>query len=191
MTATSRDHNRPHARRRPVGAAALAAFALVVAAGCGRSEEPPTVVAPTSAAAESAAPTTAAEPTDLPQLVQVDACALVTKAEAERLAGTPLDDPVVAPEACMYTGPTSGPTAQVEVYVGDGAKKQYDIEQQLDHKLDPVSGAGDEAYIYVDGLMVFVSKAGRWFSIRLVLLDDPAKHRKPLEEQARTAATRF
>ncbi|QOC92807.1 hypothetical protein [Micromonospora craniellae] len=47
----------------------------------------------------------------------MDACALVTQEEAEKLAGTPLEEPVSVRETCTYTGPVSGPLAQVEVFV--------------------------------------------------------------------------
>ncbi|MET8348630.1 hypothetical protein [Micromonospora sp. NPDC005206] len=128
-----------------------------------------------------------------PAASTVDACALVSKKDAEELAGTPLDDPLEKPapdrDTCTYTGPVSGPTAQVEVFVGPGAKKFLDIERELGHELTPVSGAGDEAYAE-DGT-VFFSKGGVWVSIRLVRTDDPAKYRTALAAVARTAAGRL
>jgi hypothetical protein len=77
----------------------------------------------------------------------------------------------------------------VEVFVGDGAKKFLDIERELGHELWPLPGIGDEAYAE-DGA-VFVNTAGGWVSIRLVLLNDPAENRTPLEELARTVAGRI
>ncbi|MDG4832036.1 hypothetical protein O7627_22400 [Solwaraspora sp. WMMD1047] len=177
------------------GAAVLGLIALTLAAtaGCGGADQDPDPGAASIAAPAAEETTTAdAEPTAEPTAgPTVDACSLVLPAEAEQLAGTPLADPVPASQACQYTAPPSGPVAQVEVYVGDGAKKQLDIERQLGHDLQPISGAGDEAYIWVDGTMVFVSRSGLWFSIRLVRLDDPATHREPLESLARTAAGRI
>lgn len=197
--------NHPRIRRRPAVRSTLVALVvLAVAAGCGEAEEPPVPAPPPAGATATAtadvgtdalgtdpAAPSSGEPGALAGAGSVPACDLVSKSEAERLAGTPLGDPVSAAAACTYTGPTSGPTAQVEVYVGDGAKKQLDIERELGHRLDPLTGVGDEAYVWVDGAMVFVGEGDRWFSIRLVLLDDPAKHRKPLEELARVAASRF
>jgi hypothetical protein len=152
--------------------------------GCGRSgDEPAAAPAPTEAAVveeETSAPAGPALP---------GACALVTKPEAEKLAGTPLDDAAPIRETCTYTGPPTGPTAQVEVYVGDGAKKYLDIERDLGHELRPLSGVGDEAYASIEA--VFVLKGGVWATVRLVRLNDPAENRKPLENIARTVAGRM
>jgi hypothetical protein len=171
---------------RRAAVAGLIALTLAATAGCGRAEPDPDPTVASATAEETTE--TAAEPTAEPT---VDACSLVLPAEAEQLAGIPLDDAVPAKRSCRYTAPPSGPVAQVEVYVGDGAKKQLDIERQLGHELQPITGAGDEAYIWVDGTMVFVSRSGLWFSIRLVRLDDPAGYREPLESLARTAAGRI
>ncbi|MDG4765981.1 DUF3558 family protein [Solwaraspora sp. WMMD406] len=127
------------------------------------------------------------EPADPP--ADVDPCALVTKDEAETLAGTPLDDARAVQQTCTYTGPVTGPTAQVEVYVGDGAAKFLDIERQLEHQLDPLPGVGDETY--VGESTVFVNVDGRWVAVRLVRLNDPAENRAPLETVARTVAGRL
>ncbi|RGC69094.1 hypothetical protein C5N14_10035 [Micromonospora sp. MW-13] len=132
---------------------------------------------------------TSQAPEEPPAAPPVDACDLVSKREAEKLAGTPLDDPVAIRETCTYTGPVTGPTAQVEVFVGDGAKKFLDIERELGHEFTPIAGAGDEAYAE-DGT-VFVNKGGVWVSIRLVRTDDPARYRKPLADLARTVAGRL
>ncbi|MFC0505535.1 hypothetical protein [Micromonospora costi] len=166
----------------------MTAVAVAAVAGCGGKDEepaPPAAAPPaveTTAEAAVAESPTAAAPT-------VDACSLVTKAEAEKLAGTRLDDAAPVRETCSYTGPVTGPTAQVEIFVGDGAKKILDIDRQLGHEFTPLSGVGDEAYLE-DG-QVFINKAGLWISIRLVRLNDPAENRKPLEELARTVAGRL
>lgn len=118
-----------------------------------------------------------------------DACALITKADAEKLTGTPLEDGVPVRESCTYTGPVSGPTAQVEVYVGDGAQKMLDIDRDLKHEFAEVQSVGDEAYLE-DGA-VFFRKSGVWVAIRLVLLNDPAENRDSLEAAARTASARM
>ncbi|NUT21834.1 MAG: hypothetical protein HOV77_21885 [Hamadaea sp.] len=120
---------------------------------------------------------------------QPDPCKLLTKADAEKLTRTPLDDAVAVLETCTYTGPVTGPTAQVEIYVGDGAKKMLDVDRDLQHAFTPVTGAGDEAYLE-DGV-VFVRKGETWVAIRLVLLNDPAANRIPLENAARTVAGRL
>lgn len=122
-------------------------------------------------------------------VVLPDPCALVTKADAEKLAATPLEDKVQVAQTCSYTGPVSGPTAQVEVYVGDGAKKMLDIDRDLGHAFTSLSGIGAEAHLE-DGAVFFLH-SGVWVAIQLVRLDDPAVFRKPLEEAARTAAGRM
>ncbi|WP_018505534.1 hypothetical protein [Parafrankia discariae] len=129
---------------------------------------------------ETAAPSAAAP---------ADACSLVTGPEAEKLAGTPLSSPVSLAETCTYTAPPSGPTAQVEVFVGETAANYLAAERGTGHDLRPLSGIGDEAYLEDQG--VFVNKAGFWVSIKLVRSNDPAENNGPLEELARTVAGRI
>ncbi|GAA4983914.1 DUF3558 family protein [Actinopolymorpha pittospori] len=179
--------------RRPalLGVVVLAMTGLV---GCG--QDAPEAVADSQAAQVSPAaepttepaPTQTPSPTPTPTPAAVDPCALVTAEEAAHLAGTPLNPAQRVRDTCTYTGPVTGPTAQVEVYLGDGAKKILDIDRQLGHELKPLPGVGDEAYAE-DGA-AFFQKSGLWVSIRLVRLNDPAENRKPLEEAARTAASR-
>lgn len=159
---------------------------LVFATGCAGSDEkaPPTTSSSASEAQAEGRPNESPASTALP-----DACALVTKADAEKLAGTSLEDAVPVRESCMYTGPVTGPTAQVEIYVGDGAKKMLDIDRDLQHDFIEVASIGDEAHME-DGA-VFFRKSGVWVAIRLVLLNDPAENRKPLETAARTASERM
>ncbi|MEV0715402.1 hypothetical protein [Asanoa sp. NPDC050611] len=158
------------------------AFALL--AGCGGGAEDDAPVQAAAPATTQANQTEAAAPAEPPE-----ACALITKQDAEKLAGTKLDPPVEAAESCQYTGPVTGPTAQVEIYVGDGAKKFLDIDRELKHEFTELSGIGDEAHLE-DGT-VFFAKGGVWVAIRLVRLVDPKETRKPLEAAARTAAGRM
>ncbi|WP_405431983.1 hypothetical protein [Micromonospora sp. NBC_00617] len=187
-------------QRVPLLAAAVVAVGTLTAlGGCGMvGGKDDGGGAPAAGAGQSAAATPEGDPAAAPSAeappaaAKVDACAVVTKDEAEKLAGTPLQDPLEKPEdrdSCTYTGPVTGPTAQVEVYVGDGAKKFLDIDRELGHKLTPISGAGDEAYAE-DGT-VFVSKGGVWACIRLVRSEDPATYRTALETAARAAAGRL
>ncbi|MEV0267986.1 hypothetical protein AB0H43_04350 [Hamadaea sp. NPDC050747] len=158
----------------------LLGFAL---AGCGSDDAPdPAPIVSTVGSAPS--PEVTQETAALP-----DPCKLLPKADAEKLARTPLDAAVASEGSCTYTGPVTGPTAQVEIYVGDGAKKMLDIDRDLQHAFTPVAGAGDEAYLE-DGA-VFFRKGELWVAIRLVLLNDPAANRVPLETAARTVAGRL
>lgn len=147
--------------------------------------------APTEPPANDAANDATTEaPTDAPAEVpppEVQVCELVTDEEAEVLAATPLDAPVPSAESCRWTGPVTGPLAQVEIYVGDGAKKIFDIDQTLEHEFVPVAGIGDEAHAE-DGA-IFFSVSGRWVAIRLVGLGDSAAAR--LEALARAVADRM
>jgi hypothetical protein len=145
---------------------------------------------PTASAAESS-PTDpqSADPTAYPEGNGVDPCQLVGQADAEKLAGTKLDPPQPGEHACTYTGPVTGPTAQVEVYVGLGAKKQLDIENTLGHELRTLPGVGDEAWISDNG--VYVRKGQLWISVLVVLLEDPAQYTKRLGDVATVAAGRL
>jgi hypothetical protein len=159
---------------------------------CAAQPSAPTTpsAAPTAAAPTSAPSSFGATPSGLGP--EVDPCRLVTKADAEQLAGTPLNPAVEIKgdsPTCTYSGPVTGPLAQVEVYVGDGAKKILDIDRQLHHTLTAIQGIGDEAF-EEDGA-IFLRKSDRWVAIRLVLLKDPKLSREPLRRLARTVATRF
>lgn len=177
-----------HVRRHLPVALVAAVFALTACGDDGTAAAPQPAPPAQSASAEpppeSAAP---AEPSAAPRL---DPCTVITSAEAAKLAGTKLGAPVAASEACTWTAPPTGPTAQVEVYVGDGAKKMLDIERELAHEIVQLSGIGDEAWLDATACEVFWQQSGQWVAIRLVRLNDPADNRKPLENLARAAAGR-
>ncbi|MDO3704671.1 DUF3558 family protein [Micromonospora sp. C28SCA-DRY-2] len=175
------------ARRSGLLLAGLLGLAGTVA-GCGGTEEPPPAAGDPAPPQVVATGSAAAEPSPTPAAA-VDPCALVSQQEAEQLAGTRLEDPQPVRETCTYVGPVGGPTAQVEVFVGDGAKKFLDIERDLGHELRPLAGVGDEAYASHEA--VFVNRSGVWVSVRLVRLNDPAENRAPLERVARTVAGRL
>ncbi|MFB7553450.1 DUF3558 family protein [Streptomyces sp. NPDC056154] len=180
----NRNRNRP-----PSPLVPLAVLALLALSGCGGHGQSP--AAGPSSSEPATATRTPEESTEAPSPngAAVDSCALVTKQEAEKLAGTALDPATPVRETCTYTGPVTGPTAQVEIFVGDGAKKYLDIERDLGHTLRPLAGIGDEAY--AEDEAVFLRRSDRWVSIRLVRLNDPAENRTPLQELARKVATRI
>ena len=165
---------------------ALVAVSMLLGVGCGSS-------AGSSPAEDDAASgrstSTSTSSTSTTQPKAVEPCALLTQEEAQQLIGTPLEAGVAVRETCTYTGPTSGPTAQVEVFVGDGAKKILDVDRDLDHVITPVPGVGDES-LTEDGA-IFVRVGSTWVSIRLVSLDDPAVFTPRLEDAARTVAGRL
>ncbi|GIF76559.1 hypothetical protein [Asanoa siamensis] len=169
------------------------AAVVSVLAGCGATNElaaPPVVETGAAAEPDAAETADAADATDATDAAALpDACALLTQADAEKLATTALDPPVKARDTCTWTGPVTGPTAQVEVFVGDGAKKFLDIDRELAHEFTEVAGIGDEAHLE-DGA-IFFAKGGVWVSVRLVRLVDPKETHAPLEAAARTAVGRM
>jgi hypothetical protein len=159
----------------------------VAAVGCGGSSNGVSNSTPATASATStpAASTTPAGP--------LDVCLLFPQTDAETLVGTPLDPGQAGNPtnpSCTYNGPTSGPTAQVTVYVGDGAKKTYDIDKSLGHAFNMAPGVtADEAWEEDDA--IFFRKGSTWAQIAMVLLNDPSQNRVPLEQAAQTLVSRL
>lgn len=126
-----------------------------------------------------------------------DACSLLTQAEAEAIAGTPLMKPEGAGPGsgapsvmCQYTGPSTGPTAQVAVFVGDGAKQQLHIDRDnLGHHFTTVPGIGDQCL--QEDNFIFVQKNGLWASINLVRLNDAKDNVVPLQTGIKQVADRL
>ena len=161
----------------------VASFALAACSGAGATSAPPTQ-SPTPG---ETAVTEAATGTETPLQTMTalpDPCTLLTQDEADTLAGVKLGPPMpqgVPPTNCVWPTPTTGSVAQVEVGVGDGAKKFLDIDKDtLGHTFTQVSGLGDEAWQESD--TIFVRTGAVWFSLHLVKLDsDP-------NDQSNTAA---
>jgi len=172
--------------------------ALALVTGCGSSSASSSngtslFLPSQSAGSASSSPAVASStPAALP-----NACSLLNQTEAEALAGTKLNPPTAAGAAggdqktlCQFTGDPNGPTAQVEVFVGDGAKKQLDIDRDtLKHAFTSVPGIGDQC-LQEDG-NIFVEKNGLWASINLVLLNDPQQNVLPLQTAIRQLADRL
>jgi hypothetical protein len=152
-----------------------------------------TASAPASAPAVSPASAAASEVASLPPVI--DPCKLLTQAEATTLAGVKLNAAVEAGAAgtqtlCQYTSDPSGPTAQVEIITGDGAKKELDIDRDtLKHEFTSVPGIGDEAD-QEDG-NIFIRKGDNWVDINLVKLNDPAQNVQPMQTAAKIIASRL
>lgn len=172
--------------------AALSGIAVAVVTGCGIAGTP--AAQPVSGGRASASPASASAPVPGPPstTMPTSACALLPKAEAEALAGTPLLDGVEANPAspqCLYAGPVDGPLAQVEVFVGDGAKKFLDIDRELAHEFTEVPGIGDEAH--AEDNAIFARVRGTWFAVRLVRLNEPADNAPALVTAAKAVAARL
>jgi hypothetical protein len=153
----------------------VASVALAACSGAAMTPTPtpppsPTPMAtPTDPATDTPTPETPA-PTEaaLP-----DPCSLLTQDEADNLAGEKLGTPLPEgnpPTNCVWPTPLTGSVAQVEVGVGDGAKKYLDIDKDtLGHAFTQLSDLGDEAWQESD--TVFVRTGTLWFSLHLVKLD--------------------
>jgi hypothetical protein len=174
--------------------ARTASLALVLALGvaaCGSSAKDDGVASPPTTTQKAAVTTTAAK-TSTTAAALPDPCTVVTLDDAIALAGAPLQPGVKAGRPddimCTYAG-GAGPTAQVEYYFGDGAKKFLDVERRLDHEFETLTGVGDEAYL--EDFNLFFRVGTRWHAIRLVRLDDFAAYREPLIELARQTVTKW
>jgi hypothetical protein len=171
----------------------LGSLASSVAVGCGGSSSSSTKTRTSSSAAANSASTETESTTASAAATTLDVCQLFPKTDAETLARTPLGAGEVGnPQnpSCTYNGPTSGPTAQVSVYVGDGAKKTYDVDQGLGHTFTPAPGVTAEE-AWEEENAIFFRKGQTWAQISLVLLNDPLENRAPLEQAAQKLASRL
>ena len=181
-------------RRRSAVPALGLVVAIVVAAcsGAAATAAPPTQ-APTPTANSTAETST---PTEVPLVTSVplpDPCKLLTQDEADTLAGVKLGAALPAgdpPTNCVWPTPTTGSVAQVEVGVGDGAKKFLDIDKDtLGHTFTQVSGLGDEAWQESD--TIFVRTGSLWFSLHLVKLDSAPNDQANMATLAKTILGRI
>lgn len=149
---------------------------------------------PLTAPPLTAAPTTPRPLPPLPTPVVIDPCSLVTQDEVDAVGGTPLDPGIPAgepsPYTCMWSGPVTGPVAQVEIYLGDNAKKILDIDRDtLEHEFTAVPEVADEAWLEENA--IFFRKGTLWVAVRLVRLNDPAENVAALTQVAQRIADRL
>jgi len=172
------------------GAAMLLALTLAACGGGGSSSSAPAKTTPkqskqssgsgSSNSSSSTSTTSATKAAALP-----DPCVLVSQAQAQTLVVPTLPagekSGSGADTMCQYTSDPNGPTAQVSVFVGDGAKKALDIDKNsLQHDFTQPTGIGDEAWL--ESGNIFFRKGTTWAEISVVDLDDPP-------EQVQTALT--
>jgi hypothetical protein len=176
----------------------IATSAVMAVSACGGSDDSAakatsavTTASSARATATSKVAATTTEPAP-PTTTLPDPCVVVSKADASQLAGATLEDGVKAGPgddmSCTYAGPTTGPTAQVEFYVGDGAKKFLDVDRDLGHEITAVPGVGDEAYI--EDFNIFFHTGNHWNALRLVRLDDFAAYKQPMIDLATKIAAK-
>jgi hypothetical protein len=166
---------------------------VAVAACSGAAATPAPSRAPTPADTEIAEAATA---TDAPLVTDAplpDPCSLLTQDEADTLAGVKLGAPMPSGDPtslCVWPTPTEGSVAQVEVGVGDGAKKFLDIDKDtLGHTFTQVSGLGDEAW--QESGTIFVRTGTLWFSLHLVKLDSSTNDQSNMAALAKTILGRI
>jgi hypothetical protein len=173
-------------------AAALTGCSAAAAPSPAPSAPPAAMDTPQPTDAAVASPSDAAAATDSPSPAPVDACAVITMPEAAKVTGGKLGDPV--PEGdpvtrCVWTAPPTGEVAQLEIDLGDGAKKSYDIDNSvLKHAFTAVAGLGDEAYAEDDA--IFFRKGDTWVAIHLVRLNDASANAANLLALAKAVAAR-
>lgn len=169
-----------------------AIFAVTTAglAACSSTTSGSPHAAPASRSAPAVPPSSSAPALSVPpKASDVDPCSLVTKAEADKISGVTLQAPSRVEQTCTFASPTSGSPGQLEVYVGDGAKKFYDIDRvDLGHKFQTVPNVADEAHVE-DGAIFFRS-GGIWIGLRLLRLDE-VDTRPLLGQLARIAVGRI
>jgi hypothetical protein len=174
---------------------------LFLAAACGSSGGATKTVTVTrtvtnTVTAQAAAPTDTSSSSAAAE-AGPDACSLLTQAEADAVASTPLQKPtqagIISPGVavmCQWIGLTNGPTAELEVYVGDGAAQQLHIDKDnLKHTFTTVPGIGDQC-LQEDGF-IFIQKNDLWVSIHLVRLNDAAANVKPMQTGAAEIAAKL
>jgi hypothetical protein len=117
------------------------------------------------------------------------ACKLLTRSEAQTLAGIKLQRPNDLGRGCMYTSDPNGPVAQVEIYVDSTTPRTLLIDRnQLHHPFWKVPRLGDQALI--EQGYIFVRKGTVWITIHLVPHDIWPAYRTRLERAAAIAVSR-
>jgi hypothetical protein len=164
----------------------IVSIALAACSSAGGTSATPTLT-PSAAVTAAGAATDTPAPSDMPTDTAAtlpDPCTLLTQDEADKLAGVKLGAPLpegMPPTNCVWPTPVDGAVAQVEVQLGDGAKKFLDIDKDtLKHDFKQVSGLGDEAWQESD--TIFIRTGTVWFDLHLVKLDSAP------DDQANTAA---
>jgi hypothetical protein len=198
MSRSAVDDDRRSSRARWLAGAGL--VVSLVLAGCGSTAaatstpaSPIVMDSPQPSVVDAASPSDAVAATDSPTPAPVDVCALATMTEVAAVTGGKLQDPV--PEGnpvtrCVWTAPPTGPVGQLEIDLGDGAKKAYDIDLTvLHHAFTAVPGIGDEAWAEDDA--IFIRKGETWLAIHLVRLNDASANAPALVTIARLVVGRI
>jgi hypothetical protein len=104
------------------------------------------------------------------------------------LEGVPVENSDT--DTCTYAGDPNGPTAQLEVFVGDGAKKFYDDDLNvLQHTFTDVPDLGDEAH--EEDYTIFFRVGSTWVALRITSLDDWTSFRARAQALAQEVAAQL
>jgi hypothetical protein len=117
-----------------------------------------------------------------------DPCKLLTRTEAQALAGVKLQRPSDFGSSCTYNGYPTGPTAQVAIYVESTVPRTLRIDRLLHHKIWSVPRLGDQAL--EEEWHIFVREGKVWITINLVRTEAWPAYRKKLERAAAIAISR-
>lgn len=139
----------------------------------------------------SAAPTQSA--TAAPVAALPDACSLLTRAEAQTVAGVKLragDDtkarnPQTDTASCTYDAPVTGSSGEVAIFVQQGVPNALKVDRTIGHKFHSVPGIGDEATEEQNN--IFFRRGNIWIFVNSAYGATPAH----LEAAARTVAGRL
>lgn len=175
-----------------LGLGLVASVVMAACSGAAATPVPPTQTPGAATPVPTVVPSATDTPVDTTAALP-DPCKLLTQDEANTLAGEALGNPLpegVPPTNCVWPTPLTGSVAQVEVGVGDGAKKFLDIDKDtLGHTFTQVPNLGDEAWLE-DGT-VFVRTGTLWFSLHLVKLDSAPNDQANIVSLAKTILGRI
>jgi len=176
---------------RVVTAGAL--FVSVAVCACSKSS-PAKVQASTrstsvAAVTEPASSASSAAPVSLP-----DPCSLLTKAEAEKLAGvrmqpgddTQARDPATDVGSCTYDAVFTGPSGSVDIFDQVGMPHAMQVDRAIHHKFRAVPGIGDQTLEEPENESIFIRKGQVW-----VYLEASNSTPATLEASARLIASRL
>jgi hypothetical protein len=118
-----------------------------------------------------------AQPAALP-----NACALITRAEAQRLAGVKLNKaqytPPTAGDAtgiCGYDAPVTGSSGSVQIFVQHDIPRALQIDKAIHHKFRVVAGIGDQTLEEPENASIFTRKGDVWVYLSVPYGTTPQK----------------
>jgi len=146
-----------------------AAFAV---SGCS-SSKPPARPPSTPSLASTAAPPAAVSTAQAAAPTLPDPCSLLTKAEAEQLAGVTMQpgddtvarDPATDVGSCTYDAAVTGPSGSVNVFDQLGVPHAMEVDRAIHHKFRSVAGIGDEALEEPENQSIFIRKGQMWIYV--------------------------